>query len=41
MRHIVKVDARSVSFWQRVRGAWLLIFKGGFQFDAARLERGE
>jgi hypothetical protein len=41
MRHIVIVDTRALSLWQRLIGAWLLVFRGGFKFDPARLERGE
>ncbi len=41
MKRIVVVDARKLSLWQRLIGAWLLVFRGGFEFDQARLERGE
>ncbi len=38
---IIAINMRDVSLWQRMRAAWLLVFRGGFKFDNAQLvERG-
>lgn len=40
MTQVVVIDARTVSLWQRLIGTYLLVFRGGFKFDRARVVGG-
>jgi hypothetical protein len=35
----VVVDLKALSFWVRAKAAWLLLFRGAFEIDRAKVGR--